>query len=119
MDEYGKIKIEGYIGRLIENCIGNGVMAADYQPFIKAFQEKLDSEGLFCGEFWGKWFTSAALAYEYNPRPEYLKKLEDAVEGLLAAQEEDGRISASKEDFTPWDIWGRKYALLEIGRAHV
>ena len=73
MDEYGKIKIEGYIGRLIENCIGNGVMAADYQPFIKAFQEKLDSEGLFCGEFWGKWFTSAALAYEYNPRPEYLK----------------------------------------------
>ena len=52
-------------------------MATDYQPFIKAFQEKLDSEGLFCGEFWGKWFTSAALAYEYNPRPEYLKKLED------------------------------------------
>lgn len=114
MDEYGKIRIEGYIGRLIENCIGNGVMAADYQPFIKAFQEKLDSEGLFCGEFWGKWFTSAALAYEYNPRPEYFKKLEDAVEGLLAAQEEDGRISASKEDFTPWDIWGRKYALLGL-----
>ncbi|MFR1519194.1 MAG: beta-L-arabinofuranosidase domain-containing protein [Clostridia bacterium] len=114
MEEHGKRNLKGFVGRMIGNCIRNGVMATDYQPFIRAFQEKLDSEGLFCGEFWGKWLTSAVLAYEYEPRPEYLKILEDAVEGLLSAQEEDGRISASAEDFTPWDLWGRKYVLLGL-----
>ncbi len=114
MEKYEGARLDGYVGGLIGNCIRSGVMATDYRPFIRAFEEKLDSEGLFCGEFWGKWFTSAVLAYEYEPLPEYYKILEDAVSGIIKTQEADGRLSASAEDFTAWDIWGRKYALLGL-----
>ena len=114
MDGHRKAKLEGYIGHLIDDCIQNGVMETNFQPFIRAFQEKLDSEGLFCGEFWGKWFTSAVAAYKYEPKQKYQQVLDEAIKGILATQEADGRISASAEDFTPWDIWGRKYVLLGL-----
>lgn len=112
MEGFRKIILNGSIGNLIDRCIQNGVLSTDYHPFIKAFREKMDSDGSFCGEFWGKWFTSAALAYQYRPSPDFMKMLEDTISEILALQEENGRISASAEDFTPWDLWGRKYVLL-------
>jgi DUF1680 family protein len=107
-------KIGGHVGGMIQSCISNGVMAADYSRYVNAFREKMDSEGSFCGEFWGKWAASAALAYEYDPSPRHLQVLKDAVGGILSVQEADGRISCSATDFTAWDLWGRKYVLLGL-----
>lgn len=109
-----KHEIGGYAGSLIDKCIHNGVMATNFHPFVQAFHDKTDTEGLFCGEFWGKWFTSAVLACEYEPTEEHFAILKEAVYGLMAAQEADGRLSASGIDFSHWDIWGRKYVLLGL-----
>lgn len=108
------VSVEGWAGELLDACINHGVMAANYSRYAQAFAEKKDSNGEFHGEFWGKWFTSAAQAYLYRPTPQHFEILRNAVQQLLAAQEPDGRLSASATDFTVWDLWGRKYALLGL-----
>ncbi|HBQ64514.1 MAG TPA: hypothetical protein DD727_06260, partial [Clostridiales bacterium] len=106
----GSVHIQGYLGEKLEVCIQNGVMAADDQRFILPFRDRTDDEGGWGGEFWGKWFTSAALAYAYQPTQAHHRILDRAVEGLLRTQDPDGRLSSCKNDFGAWDIWGRKYA---------
>ncbi|HAX95868.1 MAG TPA: hypothetical protein DCY35_05020, partial [Prolixibacteraceae bacterium] len=108
----GDIKIEGYLGEQIDLCIKNGIMAAEYPLYIEPFRAKTDEGGSWGGEFWGKWYTSAVPAYHYKPIPEFKEIIDNAVNGLMATQEENGRVSSSKTDFKSWDIWGRKYALL-------
>jgi len=106
--------IEGRIGEMLDACMKDGIMTDNYKRFTRAYTEKLDSEGLFTGEFWGKWFTSAAPAARYRPTAENMVIVDDAVKMLLSAQEPTGRLSASATDFTTWDLWGRKYVLLGL-----
>jgi DUF1680 family protein len=112
--EMGKVQIEGYLGDKLNTCIHQGVMAANFSLYHTPFQQKTDDKGSFGGEFWGKWFTSAVLAYRYQPTKQHGDILFQAVEGLLKAQEENGRLSSASVDFASWDIWGRKYALLGL-----
>jgi DUF1680 family protein len=113
---FASVSIEGMLGRKMDQCIENGVMAKNFTLYAQAFQNKLDDGGAFTGEFWGKWFTSAALAYAYRPITKYRVTLDRAVQELLKAQESDGRLSSypRSQDFGLWDIWGRKYALLGL-----
>ncbi len=110
------IRIEGVVGQKIDSCIKNGVMAKNYKLYTIPFRDKSDNEGGFAGEFWGKWFTSAALAYGYKPDQEYKNILDTSVSDLIKTQEPDGRISSYSKDkeFGYWDIWGRKYVLLGL-----
>jgi len=110
------VKIEGIVGQKIDSCIKNGVMAKNYGLYTIPFKSKLDNGGGFTGEFWGKWFTSAALAYGYKPDDAYKKILDKSVSALLETQDADGRISSYSrdQDFGFWDIWGRKYVLLGL-----
>lgn len=109
-------RIEGVVGQKIDSCIKNGVMAKNYGLYTIPFRDKLDNNGGFAGEFWGKWFTSAALVFGYHPDEKYKEILDRSVSALLQTQEPDGRISSySREhDFGFWDIWGRKYVLLGL-----
>lgn len=109
-----KCRFAGHVGDKIDQCIANGVMKTDYRSFVEVFREKTDSDGLFCGEFWGKWFTSAVLAYEYQKTEAHFQVLKDAAEGIMSVQEKNGRISCSGVDFSDWDLWGRKYVLLGL-----
>lgn len=110
-----QIEINGFAGHKLDACIA-GVMDKKHKLYTKVFRDKLDKGGLFAGEFWGKWFSAAALAYSYQPSPEYRAILDRSVENLLQCQEADGRISAypREESFVNWDIWGRKYVLLGL-----
>ena len=109
-------KIDGVLGQKLDECISNGVMTRNFGLYSKSFKEKLDDGGGFTGEFWGKWFTSAALAYAYQPTPAHKAILDQAVFELLKAQDADGRLSSysKSQEFGFWDIWGRKYALLGL-----
>ncbi|MGV8093061.1 MAG: beta-L-arabinofuranosidase domain-containing protein [Mangrovibacterium sp.] len=108
-------RIDGFVGEKMRSC-ENGIMSKDYHLYSLPFKNKLDNGGGFMGEFWGKWFTSAALVYAWQPSAAYRNILDESVAELIKTQEADGRISSySKEnDFGPWDIWGRKYALLGL-----
>ncbi len=109
-------RIGGVLGLRLDQCIENGVMSRDYSLYTRSFREKLDDGGAFTGEFWGKWYTSAALGYAYQPTPEHRAVLDNAVKDILLSQEKDGRLSSYPrvQDFGYWDIWGRKYALLGL-----
>ena len=110
----GNIKINGFLGERLDSCIKNGVMSKEYDLYVTPFSLRNDDSGSFQGEFWGKWFTSAALAYGYQPSILHKRIIDDAVYKLMDTQTKDGKISSYKNDFGDWDIWGRKYALLGL-----
>jgi uncharacterized protein len=113
---FSSVKISGMLGSKIDQCIQNGVMTKNFSLYSAAFMNKLDDGGGFTGEFWGKWFTSAALGYAYQPTTANRAILDKSVSELLKAQDADGRLSSysRSQEFGFWDIWGRKYALLGL-----
>lgn len=113
---YDNVLIDGIIGQAIDSCIINGVMAVNHTLYTVPFRDHTDRGGMFQGEFWGKWFTSAALAYAYKPYEILKTTLNSSYQSLISTQEPDGRISSypREETFVNWDIWGRKYVLLGL-----
>lgn len=112
----GSVRLEGWIGHKLDLCQRNRVMAQDIERVIVPFRVRNDGKTGFRCEFWGKWFTSAALGYAYQPTPEHRAVLDQAVQALLATQSPDGCISTYKtpDQLGTWDVWGRKYVLLGL-----
>lgn len=110
----GSVVIGGMLGQKIDSCIKNGVMLKHYDLYSLAYRDKLDDDGGFRGEFWGKWETSAGLAYRYRATPDIKEAMLKAENALISTQGADGRISSFTKDFGVWDIWSRKYALLGL-----
>jgi uncharacterized protein len=107
--------IGGYIGERLDASYQNRVLAQDIDRLIAPFRNRTET---WCwqSEFWGKWFTSAVLAYRYRPEPQLKDVLDKAVAGLMATQTPDGYIGnySSDRQLEGWDIWGRKYCLLGL-----
>lgn len=108
-------ELHGFLGAKIDLCIKNRIMAQEPEQLIEPFRHRNETRW-WQTEFWGKWFTSAVAAYQYNRNPELKKILDSAVRGLLATQTPDGYIGnyADDQHLEQWDIWGRKYTLLGL-----
>ena len=108
-------KINGFIGDKLANSAVNRVFAQDVARLIEPFKHR-DEARCWQTEFWGKWFTSAVLAYRYQPTAEHRAVLDKAVADLLSTQTADGYIGNYKASnlLEQWDIWGRKYCLLGL-----
>ena len=113
----GAVSLRGWIGARIDACISNRVMKQDIGRLVQPFVDRQEHDimGWRC-EYWGKWFTSAALGYDYQPTPQRRAILDEAVRALLATQSPDGYIGTYRPDshLGIWDIWGRKYVLLGL-----
>lgn len=107
--------MNGLIGQKLEVSYQNRILAQDPGRLIAPFMQR-NEDHCWQGEFWGKWFTSAVLAYQYNPGRELKLKLDEAVNGLLETQSKDGYIGNYdiKHRLEQWDIWGRKYSMLGL-----
>jgi uncharacterized protein len=107
--------IGGYIGERLDASYQNRILAQDIDRLIAPFRNRTET---WCwqSEFWGKWITSAILAYRYQPKPQLKDVLDKAVAGLMATQTPDGYIGnySSDRQLEGWDIWGRKYCLLGL-----
>lgn len=110
----GASRIEGYLGGKMDLCIRNGVMGRDFNLYLKPFIDRNDDPNKWQGEFWGKWFTSAALVHHYAPVTRHREIIDAAAAGLVKTQDDAGKLSTYKNDFGDWDIWGRKYAILGL-----
>lgn len=110
-----KADLDGYVGRRLDQSFDNRILAQDVDHLIEPFRNRTESR-MWQSEFWGKWFTSAVLAYRYRPEPELRKVLDAAVDGLLKTQTPDGYIGnyAPEHHLKQWDIWGRKYVMLGL-----
>ena len=108
-------RMNGFIGRKLDLSYQNRILAQDADHLIEPFRHRTETR-LWQSEFWGKWFTSAVLAYRYHSGPELKKILQSAVNGLLSTQTADGYIGNYKAEnrLEQWDIWGRKYCLLGL-----
>lgn len=86
-----------------------------WELLIRQYAIKADDldEG-WRGEYWGKLMRGGAMIYAYSNDQVLYNALVDAVEGMLAMQEESGRISAysAGREFIGWDMWSRKYIML-------
>lgn len=108
-------KINRYVGEKFNASYENRILAQDVHTLVHPFTVR-DEYRCWQSEFWGKWFTSAVLAYRYNPTPILADKLKEAVEELITTQTPDGYIGnyAPESRLGAWDIWGRKYCLLGL-----
>ncbi|WP_205945206.1 glycoside hydrolase family 127 protein [Pedobacter hiemivivus] len=112
-----EVHLKGYLADQLDGSLNNRILAQDVQRLIEPFKLENRTETLYWqSEFWGKWFTSAVLAYKYHPDPRLKKVLDDAVNGLMATQTPDGYIGnyAETNRLQRWDIWGRKYCMLGL-----
>lgn len=91
------------------------MLSWDVDDLVRPFKTRPENK-LWQIEFWGKWFTSAALAYSYEPLPQLDRILKYAASELLKTQAADGSITTYKKgaEFSHWDLWGRKYVLLGL-----
>lgn len=113
----GTVQIDGWLGGKIDQSLTQRVMAQDIARIIQPFRTRTEeNSGHWRCEYWGKWFTSAALGYAYAPTDAHRAKLDDGVRQLLATQTPDGYIGTYKPDkhLGIWDVWGRKYTLLGL-----
>jgi hypothetical protein len=108
-------KMGGYTGEKLEASYQNRILAQDVNRLIAPFNNRTETS-CWQSEFWGKWFTSAVLAYRYRPDPKLKSALDKAVAGLLQTQTPDGYIGnyADASHLQSWDIWGRKYCMLGL-----
>jgi DUF1680 family protein len=117
----GAVQLQGWLGAKMDLCLAKRVMAQDVARLVQPFQarQEKDAMGWRC-EYWGKWFTSAALGYGYAPTAANRAVLDQAVRELLKTQTPDGYIGTYRSDchLGIWDIWGRKYVLLGLLAAH-
>ncbi|HEY5391907.1 MAG TPA: beta-L-arabinofuranosidase domain-containing protein, partial [Hanamia sp.] len=107
--------MQGFISNKLNLSYTNRILAQNVDNLVEPFRHRTETH-LWQTEFWGKWFTSAVLAYRYHPTPELKKVLQSAVTGLISTQTPDGYIG----NYTPenrleaWDIWGMKYCMLGL-----
>lgn len=109
------VEINGYTGNKFNASYNNRILAQDVKRLIEPFTVR-EEHSCWQSEFWGKWFTSAVLAYKYLPTPMLADKLKEAVYGLIETQSADGYIGnyAPENRLNAWDIWGRKYCMLGL-----
>ena len=61
------VKIGGYVGRRIDECIEKRVKAQDVEHLVEPFRHRNESH-MWQSEFWGKWIQGAIASYRYCQR---------------------------------------------------
>ena len=88
-----------------------------WKKFVQVFKDHSDiQDDGWRGEYWGKMMRGACMTYSYTQNEKLYSVLHSAVENLLSAQDDYGRVSAYdiEHEFRGWDIWGRKYVLVGL-----
>ena len=121
----GALRWEGHLGTRLDTLAHARILdAAAWNKFYpeteNAFRQREDDEkypkqGVWRGEFWGKYLFGAIAAQQYYHDTELKQRIAQAVQGLLATQEANGYLGTYQHsDFfgkPTWNIWCRKYTL--------
>ncbi|MFT4032600.1 MAG: glycoside hydrolase family 127 protein [Siphonobacter sp.] len=108
-------QVNGFVGERLDAAYQNRILVQDTKRLVEPFRHR-DEATCWQSEFWGKWFTSAVLAYRYHPDPRLKAILDQTVSDLISTQTPDGYIGnyAEANHLQQWDIWGRKYCMLGL-----
>jgi len=111
------VQISGRLGDKLNLCITNRLLAQDIESVVAPYRTKTEagSADWRC-EYWGKWFTSLALADAYHSTPATRELRDAAATALMATAAPDGYLGTRTpaHRLEGWDVWGCKYALLGL-----
>ena len=62
----GQVRFSGPLGQSLETCRQGRMLGQKISDLVVPFAQRREDR-FWQTEFWGKWFTSAALAYRYQP----------------------------------------------------
>ncbi len=113
----GSVRLKGFLGNKLDVCLKNRLLAQDIEAVVAPFRSKAETGSAdWRSEYWGKWFTSLALADSYRTSHETRAKLLEATQALIATHAEDGYIGTRTpaHRLEGWDVWGCKYVLLGL-----
>lgn len=109
------LKINGVFADYLDIIMKRQLLDADlWKHCVDVFSSSIDDHDRgWRGEYWGKMMRGACLVWKVTRSGKLYDTLTQAVEGLLARQESDGRISSYsvENEFYGWDIWARKYVM--------
>ena len=110
-----QVKISGYVGNRIDDCIEHRVKSQDVDHLVEPFRHH-EEKSRWQSEFWGKWIQGAIASYCYNKDSELYQIIKQAAESLMATQLPNGYIGnyAPEHQLKEWDVWGRKYSSLGL-----
>lgn len=113
----GSVRIDGRLGKKLDLCVNNRLLAQDLGSLVAPFQAKTETGSSdWRSEYWGKWFTSLTLADAYRSTAATRKLRDSAAKELVATAAPDGYIGTRvpAHRLEGWDVWGCKYALLGL-----
>ena len=118
LTDYGvSSKFGGKFAESVDFIVKNQIGIEElWSEFVNHFSVRLDGDGAWRGEFWGKMMRGAAWVCAYLGDEKLYKTLEGSVRGLLKTRDEFGRIASYpvEKEFGGWDMWCRKYVLLGL-----
>jgi DUF1680 family protein len=113
----GSVRMGGRLGKKLDVCIANRLLVQDVEAVVAPYRAKTEtgSADWRC-EYWGKWFTSLALADAYRPSPATRAKRDEAAMALIGTAAPGGYLGTREPAYRleGWDVWGCKYALLGL-----
>ena len=122
----GSVEMNGTLGKYLKTSLNGNILVWDIDALVRPFKERKETIFWQC-EFWGKWYTSAELAYDFQPSEVLDKRLKYGASELIKTQDECGSITSYTKarellvnadgglgNNSSWDIWGRKYVLLGL-----
>lgn len=126
----GDVWIEGRVGeamnrildaRILSDAARNSVLAEAEEAFRRRVDDRLvPGQGLWQGEFWGKWMLSAVAAQRHTGNAQLRATLASTVAAILATRRPDGYIGTYHDSAfvrspdgkkNNWNVWCRKYTL--------
>ena len=110
------IKVYGYVGRRLDDCLRNNLSAMDTEMLTQVFHRKAETWN-WDTEFWGKYMHAAVPLGHYLRSDEFTRRVAKGVETILSEQLPDGYIGNFLEGYRSnlgWDVWGNKYTLLGL-----
>jgi len=125
-------EVGGVLGERLELWREHQLWRKINDPFLLEGFESPPGKHLWQGEHVGKWLHAATLAYEATHDEKLLRKLQDTVHRLVAAQQPNGYLGTYSPEmrfYAPpgehtrrsWDIWTHRYniyGLLTYDRFH-
>src|SRR5580692_1710503 len=65
------VQIGGRLGEKLDLCVNHRILAQDIESVVAPYRAKTETGGAdWRCEYWGKWFTSLALADAYHSTPD-------------------------------------------------
>ena len=62
----GSVEMNGTLGKYLKTSLNGNILVWDIDALVRPFKERKETIFWQC-EFWGKWYTSAELAYDFQP----------------------------------------------------